>query len=69
MIVGAFRPGEYLETGDTQQVLTGMVGIAFEMHFQERLDCRPVGELARVGVGTAEQHKLFAVTTTDVQPV
>ena len=69
MIVGAFRPGEYLKTGDTEQVLPGKVGIALEMHFQERLDRCPVRELARVGISTAEQYEFLAVTTTDVQPV
>jgi hypothetical protein len=69
MTIGAFRPGEYLKPGDTEQVLSGKVGIALEMHFQKRLNRIPVRELARVGIGTAEQYEFLAVTTADVQPV
>jgi hypothetical protein len=63
MIENALRPGEYLETGDAQQVLAFMPGIAFEMDLQELFDCLR-GEHARRVVCQEKQDEFLAEGTS-----
>jgi hypothetical protein len=65
MIENALRPGEYLETGATQEVLAFMPGITFEMQLQEIFNLLR-GEHARRVVCQEKQDEFLAVDAADI---
>ena len=68
MIENALRPGEYLETGDPQQVLPFMPGVTFEMQLQE-IFYRLRGEHARRVICQEKQDEFLAKDAADIKAI